>query len=77
MPDNLEGKVFITLSFVLVPSLGTVVVVPGSAPFICLAPLKKPLECLRKLLHLLILDAILVTPDELKASLLEGGGSHS
>ena len=59
-------------SFVLVPGLGSVVLVPGG-----LAPLKKPLECLRKLLHLLILDAILVTPDELKASLLEGGGSHS
>ena len=59
-------------SCVLVPGLGFVVLVPGG-----LAPLKKPLECLQKLLQLLILDVSLVTPDVLQASPLEGGGSHS
>ena len=50
-------------SCVLVPGLGSVVLVPGG-----LAPLKKPLECLLKLLQLLIFDVSLVTPESLMNS---------
>ena len=45
-----ERKVFVTLnSFVLVPGLGSFVLVLGGAPSPCLTSLKKSPECLRKL----------------------------